>query len=133
MLVRVETAGWREVWTWWRRGRIELPVQAEDALSLLQAYPDSLISLRRPLRARPDEASQMVLGAPHRRQERSTPANRRSSPTGRGAAGSERHCLGSEGELWFAVYLLATGLRREMTVLRLQLRSAAPCRALSSP
>ena len=26
---------------WWRRGRIELPVQVTDALSMLQAYPVS--------------------------------------------------------------------------------------------
>src|SRR5205823_5301619 len=72
---------------WWRRGRIELPVQATDALSLLQAYPDSLISLRRTLRARPSGASQMVLSAPHRHQARSTPANRRSFPVRRGGTG----------------------------------------------
>lgn len=71
-LVSVDAADWREVWTWWRRGRIELPVQAEDALSLLQAYPVSLISLRAPA-AGPAARSQLddlghsasASGAPH--------------------------------------------------------------------
>jgi hypothetical protein len=28
-----------EVWSWWRRGRIELPVQKKNGQDLLQAYP----------------------------------------------------------------------------------------------
>jgi len=40
-LLPAEAAGQPDWWTWWRRGRIELPVQVSDALSLLQAYPCS--------------------------------------------------------------------------------------------
>lgn len=39
VLLPAEAANQPDWWTWWRRGRIELPVQAADALSLLQAYP----------------------------------------------------------------------------------------------
>ena len=41
VLLPADTFDCREVWTWWRRGRIELPVQVRDALSMLQAYPYS--------------------------------------------------------------------------------------------
>jgi hypothetical protein len=41
LLLPAEVANQPDWWTWWRRGRIELPVQRPDALSLLQAYPDS--------------------------------------------------------------------------------------------
>ncbi len=40
-LLPAEAANQPEWWTWWRRGRIELPVQVNNALSLLQAYPCS--------------------------------------------------------------------------------------------
>ncbi len=40
MLLPAEAANQPNWWTWWRRGRVELPVQAIGALSLLQAYPD---------------------------------------------------------------------------------------------
>jgi len=40
-LLPAEAANQPDWWTWWRRGRIELPVQVSAALSLLQAYPDS--------------------------------------------------------------------------------------------
>lgn len=41
VLLPAEAAGRPECWTWWRRGRIELPVQVVNALSMLQAYPAS--------------------------------------------------------------------------------------------
>jgi hypothetical protein len=41
VLLPAGTFDCREVWTWWRRGRIELPVQVTGALSMLQAYPVS--------------------------------------------------------------------------------------------
>jgi hypothetical protein len=41
VLLPAEAANQPDWWTWWRRGRIELPVQVRDALSLLQAYPCS--------------------------------------------------------------------------------------------
>jgi site-specific DNA recombinase len=41
LLLPAEAANQPDWWTWWRRGRIELPVQVSDALSLLQAYPCS--------------------------------------------------------------------------------------------
>jgi len=50
-LLPAEAANQPDWWTWWRRGRIELPVQAGDALSLLQAYFRRLVSLRRALRS----------------------------------------------------------------------------------
>jgi len=39
VLLPAEVANQPDWWTWWRRGRIELPVQRNDVLSLLQAYP----------------------------------------------------------------------------------------------
>jgi hypothetical protein len=41
VLLPAEAANQPDWWTWWRRGRIELPVQVTDALSMLQAYPVS--------------------------------------------------------------------------------------------
>jgi site-specific DNA recombinase len=40
-LLSAEVANQPDWWTWWRRGGIEPPVQVTDALSILQAYPDS--------------------------------------------------------------------------------------------
>jgi site-specific DNA recombinase len=40
-LLPAEVANQPDWWTWWRRGGIEPPVQVTDALSILQAYPDS--------------------------------------------------------------------------------------------
>jgi hypothetical protein len=37
LLIPWEEAERLDVWTWWRRGRIELPVQKKNVLSLLQA------------------------------------------------------------------------------------------------
>ncbi len=56
-LLPAEAANQPERWTWWRRGRIELPVQADNALSLLQAYPRRLVSHRRALKVRSSVAS----------------------------------------------------------------------------
>ena len=41
LLLPAEAAHQPGCWIWWRRGRIELPVQVSDALSILQAYPCS--------------------------------------------------------------------------------------------
>ena len=60
-------------WSWWRRGRIELPVQVTYALSLLQAYPDSLISPRTSAAGPCVRGQPMVLSARYRRRARSTP------------------------------------------------------------
>jgi len=37
VLLPAEVANQPELWTWWRRGRIELPVQKKAALNILQA------------------------------------------------------------------------------------------------
>ena len=69
------------------------------ALSLLQAYPDSLI-LPRPSAAGPCGRGQpMVLGARYRYGARSAPDKSSLIPIPPGVVRDERHCLGSEGEL----------------------------------
>lgn len=102
-LVPAEAADIPEWWTWWRRGRIELPVQVSNALSLLQAYPDSSIS--RDVRAAGPltRRQPMVLGDRYRHPDRSVPDESSLVPIPPGVVRDERHCLGSEGELSFAV------------------------------
>jgi DNA invertase Pin-like site-specific DNA recombinase len=98
-LLPAEAANQPDWWTWWRRGRIELPVQVNGALSLLQAYPDSLISPR-PSAAGPCGRGQpMVLGTRYRYGARSAPDKSSLIPIPPGVVRDERHCLGSEGEL----------------------------------
>lgn len=74
-----------------------------NALSLLQAYPDSSIS--RDVRAAGPltRRQPMVLGDRYRHPDRSVPDESSLVPIPPGVVRDERHCLGSEGELSFAV------------------------------
>lgn len=110
-LLPAEAAGQPEVWTWWRRGRIELPVQVRDALSLLQAYPDRFVSPLTPAAGPVVVGQSMVLGARYRHCVRSAPDESSLTPIPPGVVWGERHCLGSEGELSFAVYVLVTTIK----------------------
>lgn len=84
---------------WWRRGRIELPVQVNNALSLLQAYPYRLISPRPAAEGPNGRGQPIVLGPRHRRHASSAPDKSSLIPHPPGLEEDERHCLGSEGEL----------------------------------
>ena len=79
-----------------------------DALSLLQAYPDRLISPLTPAAGPVVSGQSMVLGARYRHRVRSAPDKSSLIPIPPGVVWGERHCLGSEGELRLAVYVLVT-------------------------
>lgn len=79
-----------------------------DALSLLQAYPDRLISPLTPAAGPVVVGQSMVLGARYRHRVRSAPDKSSLIPIPPGVVWGERHCLGSEGELRIAVYVLVT-------------------------
>ena len=53
----------------------------------------------------------MISGAQHRCRARSPPDKSSLIPRPPGLVGDERHCLGSEGELRFAVYVLVTTIK----------------------
>ena len=111
VLLPAEAANQSDWWTWWRRGRIELPVQVRDALSLLQAYPDRFVSPLTPAAGPVVVGQSMVLGARYRHCARSAPDESSLTPIPPGVVWGERHCLGSEGELSFAVYVLVTTIK----------------------
>ena len=97
--------------TWWRRGRIELPVQVRNALSLLQAYPDRLISPLTPAAGPVVNGQPMVLGLRYRHCAGSAPDKSSLISIPPGVVWNERHCLSSEGELSFAVYVVVTRIK----------------------
>ena len=75
---------------------------------MLQAYPDSFISPITPAAGPVVLGQPMVLGPRYRHCAGSAPDKSSLIPIPPGVVWGERHCLGSEGELRIAVYVLVT-------------------------